>query len=265
MNVICAFARPCRSTEPGAFLLFDLPWPAVLLVQPDRQELLVESPQGQIRFSLTAGDLLQGPVCVYPSQSRPSTWAGSLEGVSQAKRMQIEAIAGDRNAFGPSRCAQVMRVIHPLLSQPIVEHALGQSLMALTEGRRDRAMARAAFANRLPAALIERRGKGSLSYFFGQTLARSVPILRTRLLEGALAQAGLVDRTQFEHVLDPDQLVQSSCYGEIIRLLIVERWMRGWQERLQQPRQQPALLPRDYPIESRSPEHRNPGDLQGCR
>lgn len=205
------------------------------------------------------------PFCAHPSLSRPSIWAGPLEGVSQAKRMQIEAIAGDRNAFGPSRCAQRMRVIHPLLSQPIVEHVLGQSLMALTEGRRDRAMARAAFADRLPATLIERRGKGSLSCFFGQTLARSVPILHMRLLEGALAQAGLVDRAQLEHVLDPDQLVQSSCYGEIIRLLIVERWMRGWQERLQQPRQQPALLPRDYPIESRSPEHRSPGDLQGCR
>lgn len=207
----------------------------------------------------------RSPFCVHPSQSRPSTWAGSLEGVSQAKRMQIEAIAGDRNAFGPSRCAQVMRVIHPLLSQPIVEHALGQSLMALTEGRRDRAMARAAFANRLPAALIERRGKGSLSYFFGQTLARSVPILRMRLLEGALAQTGLVDRMRLEHVLDPDHLVQSSCYGEIIRLLIVERWMRGWQERLQQPREQPALSPPDYLQENRSHEHRSPGDLQGCR
>lgn len=62
MNVICALARPCRSAEPGAFSLFDLPWPAVLLQQPDRQELLVESPQGQIRLSLAAGDLLQGSV-----------------------------------------------------------------------------------------------------------------------------------------------------------------------------------------------------------
>lgn len=62
MNVICALASPCRSTEPGAFSLFELPWPAVLLQQPDRQELLVESPQGQTRLSLAAGDLLQGPV-----------------------------------------------------------------------------------------------------------------------------------------------------------------------------------------------------------
>ena len=193
----------------------------------------------------------QSRFCRYARPSRPSTWAGSLDGLSAGKRMQIEAIAGDRNAFGPSCCAQAMRVIHPLLSQPIVEYVLGQSLMTLTQGRRDRAMARAAFADRLPPSLIDRRGKGALSYFFGQTLARSTALLRERLLEGALAETGLVDRASLEQALDPANLIQSSCYGEIIRLLIVERWMRGWKEQRAQPRVQAGPLAQDAPSETR--------------
>lgn len=212
-----------------------------------------------------ARDLRHSRFCATASAARASTWAGSLEGVPAGKQMQIEAIAGDRNAFGPSRCAGTMRVIHPLLSQPIVEYVLSRSLMALTEGCRDRAMARAAFARRLPDSLIARRGKGALSYFFGQTLARSVPLLRSRLLDGALAQAGLVDRPRLEQALETDHLIQSNCYGEIIRLLIVERWMRGWRER---PRAAlPDRLPEatDCPSESRSRADKSPADFPGCR
>lgn len=208
--------------------------------------------------------LLQSQFCIGPTSARASRWAGPLGGVSPGKRMQIEAIAGERNAFGPSRCAQSLRVIHPLLSQPIVEFAIGQPLMALTQGRRDRAMARAAFADRLPPTLLERRGKGALSYFFGQTLAKSAAFLRTRLLEGALAEARLVDRERLEQALDPEFLMQSNCYGEIIRLLIVERWMRGWNERLRRSADRGAPDPPDFPAGIRSPAHKNPANLQDC-
>lgn len=212
-----------------------------------------------------ARDLRQSRFCAATSAARASTWAGPLEGVAAGKKMQIEAIAGDRNAFGPSRCAGKMRVIHPLLSQPIVEYVLSRSLMALTEGRRDRAMARAAFAQRLPDALVARRGKGALSSFFGQTLARSVPLLRSRLLEGALAQAGLIERVRLEQALGTDHLIQSNCYGEIIRLLIVERWMRGWRERPRpvSPDHPPEAT--DCPPESRSRADKSPADFPGCR
>ncbi|CAH0356640.1 asparagine synthase C-terminal domain-containing protein [Sphingobium sp. CECT 9361] len=163
---------------------------------------------------------------------RPLRWTGPLEGLPPAKAMQVLAIAGDRSAFGPSQCNQSMRVIHPLLSQPLVEYALGQSVMTLTDGRRDRALARAAFAHRLPAAIIDRRGKGALSGFFGRVLARRTKLLRSELLDGALAQADLLNRAALEQALDPEFLMQEDCYGPILNLLIVEGWMRTWQDRL---------------------------------
>lgn len=174
------------------------------------------------------------PFAAMPSARRPSHWAGPLDGLSVPKRMQIGAIASDRIAFGPSHSAQAMQVVHPLLSQPLIEYALGQSVMALTDGRRDRALAREAFATRLPASIVERRGKGSLGPFFGRVLALSADRLRGEMLEGALAQAGLIGRPALEAALDPDHLMQQDCYTDLLALIVIERWMRRWRDRLAQ-------------------------------
>jgi asparagine synthase (glutamine-hydrolysing) len=163
---------------------------------------------------------------------RVGRWAGHLERLTPAKRMQIEALAGDRAAFGPSQCAAAMRVVHPLMSQPLVEHALGQSIMVLTDGRRDRAAARDAFADRLPPSVIKRRGKGALGIFFGRTLALSVPLLKDRLLDGALSDARLIDRAGLEAALTPESIMRTDDYTELLALLLIERWMRGWKDRL---------------------------------
>jgi len=174
------------------------------------------------------------PFAAVRAARRPSRWAGPLDGLSVPKRMQIGAIASDRTAFGATLGAQVMQVVHPLLSQPLIEYALGQSIMALTDGRRDRALARAAFATRLPASVVERRGKGSLGPFFGRVLALSADRLRGELLEGTLAGVGLIDRPALEAALDPDHLMQQDCYTDLLALIVIERWMRRWRERLAQ-------------------------------
>jgi asparagine synthase (glutamine-hydrolysing) len=162
----------------------------------------------------------------------PSPWMDGTETLSPAKHMQVRALASARRVFGSSYCGRGMTVLHPLLSQPLVEQGLGISVLDLTQGRRDRALARTAFAERLPAALIERRGKGTLTAFFGRTLAASTPFLKEYLLDGALAAHGVIDLQALEAVLDPDRLMQSECYGSLLATIITEQWARTWQERL---------------------------------
>lgn len=168
------------------------------------------------------------------SAMRHPSWVGRQSGLSRAKRMQVEALNADRAAFGPSSCGQAFDVVHPLLSQPLVEFALSHSIMALTAGRRDRALARSAFAGRLPASVISRRGKGSLSTFYGRTLAMSAPFLREFLLDGALREARLIDHRTLERVLTRDHLMQHDCYTTVLGLLLIEQWLRVWGARLDQ-------------------------------
>lgn len=61
-NVIGAEARPCDSSDVDAVDLKALKWPVTILVAKDRQDVLIESPQGSVRLTVLEGDMLAGPV-----------------------------------------------------------------------------------------------------------------------------------------------------------------------------------------------------------
>ncbi|MFX7785012.1 hypothetical protein ABTJ92_22580, partial [Acinetobacter baumannii] len=75
----------------------------------------------------------------------------------------------------------------------------------MTQGKRDRAMVRNAYHERLPEILLDRRSKGSLTPFFGRMLASSVPFLRDYLLDGVLVQHHILDRDRTAATLDADR------------------------------------------------------------
>jgi asparagine synthase (glutamine-hydrolysing) len=161
-----------------------------------------------------------------------SPWLEGIDRLPPAKQLQIWSLANSRSAFGPSWSSQVARVVHPLMSQPIVEHVLALPTIALTFGRRDRGLAREAFAGRLPATVIERRGKGDLTPYFGQILAASTAFLKDFLLDGVLVANGVLDRRRLEPMLTPDFLMQHDLYSRLITALILEHWGRAWHTKL---------------------------------
>jgi asparagine synthase (glutamine-hydrolysing) len=169
---------------------------------------------------------------VIPVDAHPTAWMTDATDLPPAKQLQILNLAAARAAFGASWCSQAMRVVHPLMSQPLLEQVLPIPALALTEGRRDRAQIRGAYRDRLPAVLIERRGKGSLSPFYGRMLAASVPFLRGYLLDGLLVGHHLLVRDRLEAMLDADHLMRTNCYTEIIVAVMMEQWARGWSARL---------------------------------
>jgi asparagine synthase (glutamine-hydrolysing) len=159
-------------------------------------------------------------------------WLDGIAHLPPAKQLQIWMIANGRSVFGASWCAQGRRMIHPLMSQPLIEHVLAIPAIDLTSGRRERALARAAFAHRLPPTLIDRRGKGDLTLYFGRMLAGSTDFLRAYLLDGTLAAHQVIDRRALEAILTPDTLMAEDHYSELLTSLILERWARSWSERL---------------------------------
>jgi len=167
---------------------------------------------------------------------RSPAWVGDINGLSPAKRLHVEALFRSRLAFGASWTSEAMDVVHPLLSQPIVEAVLALPVMALTEGFRDRGLARRAFAPDLPAAVVNRYGKGALTPYFGHCLARSLPFLREFLLGGKLAEHDVLARDRLDAALDVDYLMQNDIYPELIWLVLTEHWARGWEGTLMSSR-----------------------------
>jgi asparagine synthase (glutamine-hydrolysing) len=155
-------------------------------------------------------------------------WLADLDRAPPAKRLQIHALAGAQLFHGASRRGEVADVIHPLLSQPVVEYGLGLLSFDQTLGQRDRALARAAFAARLPVAVVRRRSKGDLTAYYGRMLTRSVNVLRPFLLDGALVRERLVVRPTLEAMLTPDALIEQASYPDILELIAIEAWARRW-------------------------------------
>ncbi|HZU52217.1 MAG TPA: asparagine synthase-related protein [Sphingomicrobium sp.] len=122
-------------------------------------------------------------------------------------------------------------VLSPLLSQPIVETCLRVPSWEWRAGGRDRSLARRAFEDDLPAALINRRVKGTPSRFAARLLDHVRRRIRERLLGGRLASAGIIDALAVEQVLVGDRPVGDLERVRILELVNAEAWLDHWAAR----------------------------------
>ncbi|MGY2498920.1 hypothetical protein ACW4UO_31180, partial [Klebsiella pneumoniae] len=67
-----------------------------------------------------------------PGISRPLPWLDNTADLPPAKQLQILNLAAARGAFGGSWCASAMTVLHPLMSQPLIEQFLPIPALDLT-------------------------------------------------------------------------------------------------------------------------------------
>lgn len=174
---------------------------------------------------------LAGP-CLGPITSRaPHRWLDGLEGLAPGKRLQIEALTSSQLALGPHRRGQVADLVQPLLSQPVMELCLSIPSWELVRGGRDRGLAREAFAGWLPDEIVRRRSKGNLTSHYARRTAASADVLKAHLLDGVLADAGLLDRRETEAALQPDSLIWRADGIDLIGVAALESWVRYWQTR----------------------------------
>lgn len=156
-------------------------------------------------------------------------WISAAAKLRPAKRLQIVGLANAQVATGHCRISDVGSLLYPLTAQPVVEFCLGLPTTVLTAGGEERGLAREAFADRVPAMIRARRKKGELTAFHAKTVAASLDYLRPLLLEGCLAQAGVLNRAALETALKPDQLLWHGEGSEIFIAAALEAWVRRWQ------------------------------------
>jgi asparagine synthase (glutamine-hydrolysing) len=157
-------------------------------------------------------------------ESPPGTLPGKRAHVQSLIRMQNHLEGHGRLALAP--------IIWPLLSQPLVEACLSIPSWLWCTGGRNRAVARAAFAEALPVSAIARQGKGAFDSYSARLFAARQPELRELLLDGVLASMHLLDRPGLDAALRHPMLA-SETIVRIWHLADVEAWARGWTIRAQ--------------------------------
>ncbi len=158
-------------------------------------------------------------------------WVAAAAGLPPARQLQVRAIANAQIYRGDCRRRRQADLLYPLLAQPVVELCLGLPVADLAAGEQDRPLARAAFADRVPGAVLARRAKGSLSAWYAQLAAISADGLRSWLLDGCLADAGLLDRAEVDRALTVEALIWRPAANELFCAAAVEAWVRYWQGR----------------------------------
>ena len=165
-----------------------------------------------------------------PAQSHP--WCADIGDLPPAKRLQITSLTHMLSGYGRSRRGARLDIVHPHLTQPVLEHALRTPVDMLVVGGRDRGLARRAFRGRLPGVILDRRSKGDLGVLHARNFVAGIPLMRPFLLEGLLVQHGLIDPLVLEAALDEASLAQHAGHLEILQTVATEAWARKWSVRL---------------------------------
>ncbi|XHS77113.1 asparagine synthase-related protein [Burkholderiaceae bacterium UC74_6] len=150
------------------------------------------------------------------------------EGLPLGKYMQTIALLYPIGYYDPFEQEAAPEIVNPLLSQPLVELCLQLPTYLLILGGRGRALARRAFAERLPAQVIHRRSKGGMEEHLKSVLQANLAFVRELLLDGQLAALGLIDRAKLEELLSGRPSSLSSAVGQIHALVAIEAWLSRW-------------------------------------
>lgn len=163
---------------------------------------------------------------------RRHPWLDDAGDLPRAKARQVRQLANCQTFWSDCLRARSATLLHPLLTQPVMEHCLAIPTDRLARDARDRSMARSAFASRLPVEIIERRDKGDLSRFYAQVVLQSGPLLREMLCGGRLAEKGLVDPDEIDQALVESRLIWDAATNRFLILAVLEAWARNWEARI---------------------------------
>ncbi|MDB5712530.1 MAG: hypothetical protein JWL96_4600 [Sphingomonas bacterium] len=144
---------------------------------------------------------------------------GKIAHVAALMRVQNHIEGHSRQQLAP--------MIFPLLSQPVMEACLAIPSWLWCSGGRNRAVARAAYAGRLPPSVLARQSKGTFDSFSARLFAANRERVRSLLLDGAIAKHVPLDRVAVEAALatplsDGEQIVR------LWSLVDAEIWAHSW-------------------------------------
>ncbi len=159
-------------------------------------------------------------------QAYAHPWVEQATRLSAGKQRRVFNVV-DCQTFYLRPC-HYAELIHPLISQPIVELSLQIPGYVLAHRGKSRGLVREAFADQLPAEIVERYSKGGTTSYFNRMLSSDTTFLREFLLDGTLAAHGLLDRRRLEAELEESALLRGDNVRSLLDAVRAEAWLAAW-------------------------------------
>lgn len=166
------------------------------------------------------------PTTLAEGMLEPHPWFAAPDNALPGDRERIFDLAGTQ-VFrdGLARGAK-WQLRMPLLSQPVMEACLKVPSWMWIAGGRNRAVARDAFADVLPAEILHRRSKGTFVNYSGAVYRKNKQRIQEYLVAGQLAGHGLLDTDALRRFLDRGPAPRDDAFMRIFDLCAVENWVR---------------------------------------
>jgi len=172
--------------------------------------------------------LAEGVPAGYAEESLALPWRGGSERIPPGKLDQLDLLFDLLNRHKPIIGLERPYEQHPLISQPLLELSLRIPTYHLLRGGRQRSLARAAFADRVPAGILMREDKGSVTEHVRSILREGAPYIRERLLDGRLVSLGIIRRSALEGILRQEETFAKDDLFPIFASIAIEAWMQHW-------------------------------------
>lgn len=155
-------------------------------------------------------------------------WLVAPVGAWPGKAAHVALIAAAQSVVEGFDAEDPLPSYSPLIAQPLVEACLQVPSWLWFEDGRNRAIARRAFEEHLPAATVARRSKGAPDCFIADLYEANRSVIRDMMLDGVLSGHGLLDTDALGEALDDDAPVRGHEFIRVMQLVDAEAWARCW-------------------------------------
>lgn len=155
-------------------------------------------------------------------------WLDAPPGALPGKAAHVALITAAQSVVEGFDAEDPLPTCSPLISQPMIELCLRIPSWLWFEDGHNRAIARRAFSNDLPAGTIQRRSKGAPDSFVADIYQGNRAEIRSMLMEGVLNDLGLLDRAALCQVLDDPSPLTGHDFLRVMQLADAEAWARCW-------------------------------------
>ncbi len=154
-------------------------------------------------------------------------WVDAAGHLPNSKQRQIFHIVDTQNFYHtPNHYADI---VHPLISQPIIELCLQIPSYVLSYGGVDRALVRDAFDGLVPRDILRRTSKGTTTGYHSSLLLKNLTKIRELVLDGLLVSEGLLDKQRTESALTESSLIRDAhMLKHLFDVVRAETWLNAW-------------------------------------
>tara|TARA_R110000850_G_scaffold62_1_gene225 strand:- start:21182 stop:23017 length:1836 start_codon:yes stop_codon:yes gene_type:complete len=215
-----ALLRASRLSQRSIWEVLYVCLPALLL---GRRESVMQS-AFRHRQETMSGHVDAGPSV---DASLPE-WVRNAKGLPPAKFLQVSSLPHMVQVSDSATRPDAAAIVHPLISQPLMELCLRLPVSLLLANGESRGLARQAFSGRIPDSIRHRMTKGSASSYFMEFLEANSETLAKTLRSGVLEELGLMDRDELEKMTRRENLSAHRIGRSLLVAYAIEAWLRTW-------------------------------------